>query len=132
MRDEAEISIIIPTWNEAPLIANAVASAFRVADEVVVADAGSPDGTAEIAASTGARVVQAMKGRGTQLDAGARAARGDVLLFVHADARLPPRARSAVLKSLSDPRMVGGNFLIRFLPESWSRAISSRRMTSAA
>lgn len=119
MRDEAKLSIVIPTWNEAPLIADAVASAYRLADEVIVADAGSPDGTAVVADSAGAKVVGAVKGRGPQLDVGARAAGGDVLLFLHADARLPPRARNAVLESLSDPRVVGGNFLIRFLPESW-------------
>lgn len=113
------LSIVIPTWREAPLIGDAVACALRIADEVIVADSGSPDGTADVARNAGADIVLAPKGRGPQLHAGACAATGDVLLFLHADARLPPHARAAILGALSDGAVIGGNFLIRFLPESW-------------
>lgn len=113
------LSVIIPAYQEAPLIADAVRCARDVADEVIVADAHSPDGTGEIAAREGVPVVQAAKGRGPQLLAGAAAATGDVLLFLHADARLAPRARDAVLGAMADPEVVGGAFFIRFLPQSW-------------
>jgi rSAM/selenodomain-associated transferase 2 len=112
------VSVIIPTWNEAARIEEAVACARAVGDEVVVADGGSPDGTADLAARAGARVVHAPKGRGAQLHAGAVAARGDVLLFLHADTALAPEARGAVLRALEDPRVPGGNFFLRFTPET--------------
>lgn len=110
------ISVIIPAWQEAGIIAESVRAAAAIADEVIVADAGSPDGTAELAARAGARVVQAPRGRGLQLNAGADASRGDVLLFLHADARLGPGARSALLSALEDPHVVGGSFRVAFVP----------------
>jgi rSAM/selenodomain-associated transferase 2 len=129
------LSVVIPTWREAPLVAEAVRAAARVGDEVVVADAGSPDGTADVAVAAGARVVRSPKGRGAQLHAGALAASGDVLLFLHADARLPPAARAAIDRSLADPRVVGGNFLLRFEPDgavsrifAWANDARRRRL----
>jgi rSAM/selenodomain-associated transferase 2 len=115
----ARISIIIPAWNEALLITDAVQSAFRVADEVIVVDANSRDNTTRLARSAGAKVLQAPKGRGRQLHAGALTASGDVLLFLHADARLPPVARQVILGRLADPSVIGGNFLLEFFPSSW-------------
>lgn len=113
------LSILIPAWNEAPLIADAVRCAQAIGEEVIVVDGGSPDGTADITRTAGATVLQAPKGRGPQLRAGAAAAAGDVLLVLHADARLPALARDAILGALADPEVIGGNFLNRFLPESW-------------
>jgi rSAM/selenodomain-associated transferase 2 len=112
------LSVVIPTYQEARVIEATVAMAARIADEVVVADAESPDGTATLAERAGARVVLAPKGRGSQLAAGARAARGDVLLFLHADAHLPPAARGAIARALASPDVVGGNFYLRYQPES--------------
>ena len=113
------LTVLIPTWQEAPLVADAVHRAARIGCEVIVADGGSPDGTAEIARRAGARVVTTPKGRGPQLNAGAAAARGAVLLVLHADARLPPRARGAIEAALADARVAGGAFYLRFLPASW-------------
>jgi rSAM/selenodomain-associated transferase 2 len=119
------LSAIIVAWNEAETIERAVAAASQVADEVIVVDGESPDDTAVRAAAAGARVIGADKGRGQQLDAGARAARGDVLLFLHADARLPPGARDAIVDALADEAVAGGNFRVRFTPSGfWSRAFS--------
>lgn len=116
------LSVIIPTWCEAGLVREAVRAAARIGDEVVVADGHSPDGTAELARAAGARVVMAPRGRGPQMHAGARCARGDVLLFLHVDAHLPPRARDAIERALDDPDVDGGNFLLRFVPDgSWAR-----------
>mgnify|MGYP001546000193 CR=1 FL=1 len=84
------ISVVIPTLNAeqslayclARLVSGVVTGLVR---EVVIADGGSTDETARIAEATGARFVAAPKGRGSQLAAGAEAARGDWLLFLHAD-----------------------------------------------
>lgn len=115
----SSLSIVIPTWNEAALIGDAVTCARRIADEVIVVDGHSDDGTLVLAEAAGARVIVSNKGRGGQLHAGALAARGDILLFLHADARLPSSARDAILSGMADPDCIGGNFFIEFLPASW-------------
>lgn len=110
------VSIVIPTWNEATIIGPVVRGALNVADEVIVADAGSPDGTAEAARQAGARVVETAKGRGNQLRVGASKATGDVLLFLHADATLAPTARIAIEHALQRTDHAGGNFRLHFTP----------------
>lgn len=109
------ISFVIPTLEEERAVGGAVRSAWEAgADEVIVADGGSRDGTAREAKRQGARVVRSVPGRGRQLNVGAQAAGGDVLCFLHADARLAPGAANAIREALRDERVVGGNFRIRF------------------
>lgn len=110
------ISIIIPALNEAQSIGETLEAATRVNDvvEVIVVDGGSADGTAEAARGRGARVVSAARGRGAQMHAGALAARGEVLWFLHADTLAPVDAGECIGRALLDPRAVGGNFRIRF------------------
>jgi rSAM/selenodomain-associated transferase 2 len=117
------ISAIIPTWCEEAVIGRAVQAAARVADEIFVVDAASPDETASLARAAGATVVTSARGRGAQLCAGARAARGDVFLFLHADAQLGRDAREQLLTALQDPAVIGGNFRLRFVPESPAAAL---------
>lgn len=119
------ISIVIPTWCEAACIADAVRTCAVVGDETIVADADSPDGTFDIARRAGARCVLAPRGRGPQLNAGAAVATGDVLWFVHADAVLHPQSRPAVMAELGDARSVGGNFRLRFVPETHAARVYS-------
>lgn len=83
------ISVIIPVLNGAHSLPAAIAS-VACADEIIVVDGGSSDESAATAANAGARVISAARGRGTQLAAGARAARNDWRLFLHADTRLAP------------------------------------------
>ena len=78
------LSVVIPTLNAGATLA-ATLDAVTGAQEIVVADGGSGDGTIALAEARGARVVAAPRGRGAQLAAGADAARGDWLLFLHAD-----------------------------------------------
>ena len=83
--------------------------------EVVLVDGGSTDATAAIAArSPRARVLASPRGRARQMNAGARAARGDVLLFLHADTLLPDGALAAVEAAVGDPGVVAGRFDVRF------------------
>lgn len=88
------LSVVIPTLNAAATL-NACLDSVRAADEIVVVDGGSTDGTAAIAARSGARLVESPRGRGIQLAAGAAAAKGEWLLFLHADTRLASGWREA-------------------------------------
>ena len=103
------ISVVIPTLDSAPTVGAAIRSAPPGA-EVVVVDGGSRDGTADEAARAGARVEIAPRGRAVQMNAGARAARGDILVFLHADCRLPRAAAGQVTNTLAGPGVVGGWF----------------------
>ncbi len=86
---------------------------MRLADQVVVSDGGSKDGTPELARSLGAEVVNGASGRGAQLNRGARATDGDVILFLHGDTILPTDLRGQIEAAL-DRGCIGGGSLIRF------------------
>ncbi len=103
----ASVSVVIPALNEAGHVGRAVASALA-ADEVIVVDGGSVDTTREEARRAGARVIVTSASRGLQLDAGARQASGDWLVFLHADTRLEAGWREAILGL--DPTVAGGCF----------------------
>ena len=81
----AEFSIIIPTFDEASGIGRTLDAlqCFREHAEIIIADGGSCDETISIAESRGAKVIAAPRGRGIQLHAGACAATGKVLWFLH-------------------------------------------------
>jgi rSAM/selenodomain-associated transferase 2 len=115
-----KISIIMPTLNEARLIAETLAKTRAVAGdaELIVVDGGSADGTAGLARHF-APVVCARRGRAVQMNAGALLAHGDVLLFQHADTLLPPGALELVRAALADPAVVGGAFALRFDEPGW-------------
>lgn len=91
---------IVPTLNEAGQVGAVVAALRDSCDEVVVVDAGSADGTVDIARAAGARVCTAPPGRGVQLGAGVAASRSDLVWFVHADTLVPAGAGHA-LRALS-------------------------------
>jgi uncharacterized protein len=105
------ISVIIPTYNEVDLIESTVARLNSVESvETIVADGGSSDGTVERAAAQGARVLIAYGGRAAQMNAGVKAANGNILVFLHADTRLPTGFAEAVRKELAEPGVVAGAF----------------------
>ena len=110
------VSIVIPVLNEAshlPELLDRLA-AFRDQAEVIVVDGGSSDGTAERARAAGwARVLTAPRGRARQMNAGAAAAGGEVLLFLHADTTPPPTALQEIRAAMADPGVVGGRFDVR-------------------
>lgn len=112
----AGLSIIIPALNEAATLPRLLAAlAAEPPAEIVVVDGGSTDGTAALAAAAGVRVLQTRPGRGRQLGAGADAAAGDILLFLHADTTFPAGGLAAIGAALAaDPALVGGNFRLRF------------------
>jgi rSAM/selenodomain-associated transferase 2/rSAM/selenodomain-associated transferase 1 len=108
-----ELSVIVPTLNEAARIGSLV-DALRVPGaEVIVADGGSDDATREIAAAHGARVTIAPRGRGPQMNAGEAMARAPNLLFLHADTTPPPDFVGTVVRTLRDPGVAMGAFRFR-------------------
>jgi hypothetical protein len=119
------LAIIVPTLNEEGALRRHLPSALAVADEVIVSDGGSVDGTLAVARELGARVVSGPPGRGGQLNRGAAAASADILLFLHADTSLPEqgveRAREAVARGAC-----GGAFLLRFDVDRPMQRLGSR------
>lgn len=115
------LSIVVPALDEAANLQRLLPdlAARCPGAEVIVADGGSRDATASIARDAGARVVEAPRGRARQMNAGARAASGDVLLFLHADTVLPDGAVDAIAAALADARVVGGRFDVRFTSPRW-------------
>ena len=111
------ISVVIPTLNEARRLPALLTSLRRQTGrhEIIVADGGSRDGTAGVAAAAGARVIVGSPSRGRQLAAGAALAKGDVLLFLHADSRFPPGGLARIEEELArSPEVPGGNFRLLF------------------
>ena len=110
------LSVVVPVLNEAVRIQAQVTrlAGLPGVDEVVVADGGSTDGTVDLVrAIRGVRVVNAPRGRGPQMNAGARVATGEVLWFVHADVDVPDDAPAAIRKALREPGVIAGAFRIR-------------------
>lgn len=106
--DRAMLSVVLPTLNAAPFLPGALSALVPAVlcgliKDVVVADGGSTDATFAIADAMGANVVPAPRGRGPQLVAGAKAARGEWLLFLHADTVLAPGWEEEVQRFLGTP-----------------------------
>jgi rSAM/selenodomain-associated transferase 2 len=130
------ISVIIPTLNEELTImatlAHTVALGF---DELIVVDGGSLDQTPVLVesyrrrtqspAQSPVRLVTAPRGRARQMNEGAKASGGEILLFLHADTQLPVDAKTMIDTTLADQRLVGGRFDVRFdRPSAWGSIIS--------
>ena len=111
-----KLSVVIPTLNEASGIGALLNRLYRTPGiyEVIVADGGSTDETRQLLVSAQyAPLVRSEPGRGIQLRAGAEAATGDVILFLHADV-VPPPDVSARIKDAIGRGCVGGNFRLRY------------------
>jgi rSAM/selenodomain-associated transferase 2 len=112
-RKTSSISIIIPTHNEAENIAELLPGLLSLPGlEVLVVDGGSSDNTIETAKALGAKVYSVFPGKALQMNAGAQAARGDILLFLHADTRLPQGFAKQVRNTMGQPEVAAGAFLL--------------------
>jgi uncharacterized protein len=113
------ISVIIPVLNEASSIqANlqslqALVQTSAQAIEIIVVDGGSRDQTVALAKAAGARVIETIQGRATQMNAGAKSATGKILLFLHADTRLPVGFQDLVESALALPQSIAGAFELK-------------------
>ncbi len=126
------ISVIIPTLNEERSIPGTLAClSLSTFAEIIIVDGGSTDGTLSLAQefcarTANARVITAPRGRARQMNEGATASQGEILLFLHADTQLPAQAGRIIESALAKHTAVGGRFNVRFdSPSVWGRVISS-------
>jgi rSAM/selenodomain-associated transferase 2 len=119
--ESKSISVIIPAFNEEVTLKACLESAKGLNPlEIIVVDGRSTDGTREIAQDAGAIVVKSSKGRGIQMNTGALLAKGEILLFLHADTLMPEDGINFLAESLNG--YIGGFFKLRFS----DNAISTR------
>jgi rSAM/selenodomain-associated transferase 2 len=126
------ISVIIPTLNEETVLAQTLAHTTTLdLGDIIVVDGGSTDGTVHLAKELCARtanmgVITARRGRARQMNEGAKASRGEILLFLHADTQLPNNAGHIIESALADPTVNGGRFDVQFdHPSPWGRMIGA-------
>ncbi len=114
------ISIVIPTLNEADIIVNLINDLQQMMEnvEIIVVDGGSTDSTVERIKDT-INLIQAPRGRALQMNAGAAAASGSILWFLHADCIPPHNAEQLIRDTLKDDSIVGGGFRWGLLGEKW-------------
>ena len=125
------LSVIIPVLNEAkslPLLLDDLSRQQQMDLDIVVVDGGSQDASPALAAQAGARVVHSKAGRGRQMNSGAAVARHPLLLFLHADTRLPDDdlladAHDHFRSASTDQRRLAGHFSLRFGSGAESRLL---------
>jgi rSAM/selenodomain-associated transferase 2 len=130
-RPKTTLTIIVPVLDEAALIEGALTalSACRVRGaEVIVVDGGSRDPTMDVARPLADRTVSAPRGRAAQMNAGAAAARGDVLMFLHVDTALPPEADRLVIDRLQASGRSWGRFDVAIAGQSPLLPLVARMM----
>jgi rSAM/selenodomain-associated transferase 2 len=110
-----QFSVIVPVFNEAPLIRPFLQHLRDRAPEaeIIVADGGSTDGTADLASGFCDQIVVSERNRAIEMNVGARAAHGDILWFVHVDAEVPHGCLAEIERLMNDPGVAGGYFRIR-------------------
>jgi hypothetical protein len=122
---QEKISAIVPMLNEADTIAATIANA-QTGDnvEILVVDSGSEDGSVAKAEDLGGQVIKCDRGKAKQMNAGARAATGDILLFLHADTLLPPGYDRWIRRTVRKPNFAVGAFELAI---GWEEADRTRQ-----
>lgn len=112
------ISVILPAFNEAGVLKETLAGLPEAFDlEIILVDGGSTDGTWDLAGRfPQVQRLRAPRGRGCQMNAGARAARSRLLAFLHADTLLSPEHFSALRRAAADPAFAAGAFELGLIP----------------
>jgi rSAM/selenodomain-associated transferase 2 len=114
------VSVIVPVLDEEKTIATTLNALIALAPhEIIVVDGGSTDRTAEMCQQFDVKVMVSARSRARQMNSGAKAASGDILLFLHADTTLPNSAFDDIRLALGDSRCVGGRFDIELAGQHW-------------
>ncbi len=124
------VSVVMPTLDEAELLPGALShiKANPAPHEILVVDGGSGDGTVKLAEAGGARISHSpQRQRAFQMNLGARRARGEIFLFLHADTWIGPNALGQIEEALGDPTVVGGGFAVR---GGWAGSTATRGFSS--
>jgi rSAM/selenodomain-associated transferase 2 len=125
-----KISVVIPVLNEEKTIAASLRNLASLAPyEIIVVDGGSTDSTRAICDSFGVKVLASERGRARQMNQGARQASGEVLIFLHADTRLPDCAFRDIASALADPLFLGGRFDVELEGEHWMLKVIGRMIS---
>lgn len=123
---EMEISVIIPVLNEEKTIEASLRALLALAlYEIIIVDGDSEDRTVEVCRQFPVKVIPYERGRARQMNHGARHASGEVLVFLHADTRLPPSAVHDIAAALGDPRCFGGRFDVELQGAHWMLKVIS-------
>lgn len=123
------LSIIIPSLNEAATLEATLSPLQpwrKAGHQLILVDGGSSDGTASIASPLVDRMLAATPGRARQMNLGAEAARGDLLLFLHADTQLPPEAEQLIQQAVE--QRLWGRFDVRLSGRHWLLRVVERMM----
>ena len=116
------ISVIVPALNEESVIGKTLSNltSHHQPHEVIVVDGGSRDQTRDIAIASGfAKVISSEPGRARQMNLGAKQTSGDVLLFLHADTKLPKNALEIIRQKIENQSFKAGRFRLKFDEEKW-------------
>ena len=125
-----DISVIVPVLDEEKSIAATLDALQALAPfEIIVVDGGSSDRTPEIVASFPVKIITSERGRARQMNRGAREASGEVLLFLHADSRLPSSALNDINVALRDARYLGGRFDVQLDGAHWLLPLVGRMIS---
>lgn len=124
------ISVIVPVLNEEKSIAATLAALAPLQPyQTIVVDGGSADRTREIAGKFAVKIIQSERGRARQMNRGAADAHGEVLLFLHADTRLPATAFADIVSALGDPGFLGGRFDVALEGTHWMLPLVGRMIS---
>jgi rSAM/selenodomain-associated transferase 2 len=127
-RTAMKLSIVVPMLNEMQVLPALLAHLRPLLSdrvEVMLVDGGSEDDSVALATLAGLQVMRAERGRARQMNAGAAAVQGDVLLFLHADTRLPDDAVQLIEAALADDRHAWGRFDVKFDVRTWTMAATA-------
>lgn len=109
-----KLSVIIPVLNEEKTIAQTLEHLQKTAVEIIIVDGGSTDNTVEIVQNMGIKTILSPEpGRSNQMNTGAKYAIGKVLLFLHADTKLPHNYLQSIEETLEKPNTIAGAFLLK-------------------